>query len=158
MDTLWWLVIAVFFIASFVGLIVPIIPSVLVLWGGFLVYVFALEGSLSVVFWVGMAVLTVFLLVVDLLANMAFVKRTGGSKWGERAALVGVIVGAFVVPPFGLIIVPFVLVLIAELLQKQPFEKAVRIAFASFLAFISGTLAKAVVQIVMIAWFLIEVL
>ncbi|MCM3548021.1 membrane protein [Niallia circulans] len=158
MDTLWWLVIAVFFIASFVGLIVPIIPSVLVLWGGFLVYLFALGGSLSVVFWVGMAVLTVFLLVVDLLANMAFVKRTGGSKWGERAALVGVIVGAFVVPPFGLIIVPFVLVLIAELLQQQPFEKAVRIAFSSFLAFISGTLAKAVVQIVMIAWFLIEVL
>ncbi len=104
-----------------------------------------------------MGVLTVFLLVVDILANVVFVKRTGGTKWGERAALIGVIIGAFVYPPFGLIIVPFVLVLLTELLQQQTFNDAVRIAFASFLAFLSSSFAKAVVQTVMIIWFFIEV-
>ncbi|MED4128270.1 DUF456 domain-containing protein [Shouchella miscanthi] len=157
MEILWWLLIVVFFVASYVGLIVPIIPSVLVLWGGFLIYLFGLSGSLSTWFWVGMAVLTIFLLVVDFLANVIFVKRTGGSKWGERMALVGVIIGAFIYPPFGLILVPFVLVLAVELLQQKTFNEAIKIAFASFLAFLSGSFAKAVVQTVMIIWFFIEV-
>ncbi|WP_060704439.1 DUF456 domain-containing protein [Shouchella miscanthi] len=157
MEILWWLLIVVFFVASYVGLIVPIIPSVLVLWGGFLIYLFGLSGSLSTWFWVGMAVLTFFLLVVDFLANVIFVKRTGGSKWGERMALVGVIIGAFIYPPFGLILVPFVLVLAVELLQQKTFNEAIKIAFASFLAFLSGSFAKAVVQTVMIIWFFIEV-
>ncbi|GAF12761.1 hypothetical protein JCM19045_1971 [Bacillus sp. JCM 19045] len=157
MDVLWWLLIGLFFVASFVGLIVPIIPSVLVLWGGFLVYLFALSGTLSVWFWIGMSVLTVFLLVVDILANIVFVKRTGGTKWGERAALIGVLIGAFVYPPFGLILVPFALVFITELIQQKTAGEAVRVAFASFLAFLSGTFAKAVVQVVMIVWFFIEV-
>ncbi|GAF21479.1 hypothetical protein JCM19047_1163 [Bacillus sp. JCM 19047] len=104
-----------------------------------------------------MAVLTFFLLVVDFLANVIFVKRTGGSKWGERMALVGVIIGAFIYPPFGLILVPFVLVLAVELLQQKTFNEAIKIAFASFLAFLSGSFAKAVVQTVMIIWFFIEV-
>ncbi|KQL58854.1 MULTISPECIES: DUF456 domain-containing protein [Bacillaceae] len=157
MEILWWLLIVVFFVASYVGLIVPIIPSVLVLWGGFLIYLFGLSGSLSTWFWVGMAVLTIFLLVVDFLANVLFVKRTGGTKWGERMALVGVIIGAFIYPPFGLILVPFVLVLTVELLQQKTFNEAIKIAFASFLAFLSGSFAKAVVQTVMIIWFFIEV-
>lgn len=157
MDVFWWLLIGLFFVASFVGLIVPIIPSVLVLWGGFLVYLFALSGTLSVWFWIGMGVLTLFLLIVDILANIVFVKRTGGSKWGERAALIGVLIGAFVYPPFGLILVPFVLVFITELIQQKTAGEAVRVAFASFLAFLSGTFAKAVVQVVMIVWFFIEV-
>ncbi|AIC96300.1 DUF456 domain-containing protein [Shouchella lehensis] len=157
MEILWWLLIVVFFAASYVGLIVPIIPSVLVLWGGFLIYLFGLSGNLSTWFWVGMAVLTIFLLVVDFLANVLFVKRTGGSKWGERMALVGVIIGAFIYPPFGLILVPFVLVLTVELLQQKTFNEAIKIAFASFLAFLSGSFAKAVVQTVMIIWFFIEV-
>ncbi|RQW18902.1 DUF456 domain-containing protein [Bacillus sp. C1-1] len=157
MEILWWLLIVVFFAASYVGLIVPIIPSVLVLWGGFLIYLFGLSGSLSTWFWVGMAVLTIFLLVVDFLANVLFVKRTGGTKWGERMALVGVIIGAFIYPPFGLILVPFVLVLTVELLQQKTFNEAIKIAFASFLAFLSGSFAKAVVQTVMIIWFFIEV-
>lgn len=157
MEVIWWVLIAVFFIASYVGLIVPIVPSVLVLWGGFLVYIFGLSGSLSTWFWIGMAVLTIFLLIVDFLANVIFVKRTGGSKWGERMALIGVIIGAFVYPPFGLILVPFVLVLAVELLQQKTFSEAIKIAFASFLAFLSGSFAKAVVQTVMIIWFFIEV-
>ena len=38
--------------------------------------------------------------------NKYFVNRFGGSKLGEYAALIGVIVGCFVIPPFGIIIVP----------------------------------------------------
>ena len=55
--------------------------------------------------------------------NKYFVNRFGGSKLGEYAALIGVIVGCFVIPPFGIIIVPFIAVLIVELVQDFDFEK-----------------------------------
>lgn len=84
-------------------------------------------------------------------------KKYGGSKWGEWAGIIGVIVGAFVIPPFGVILVPFALVLIVELIVFRNMNNALKIAFASFLAFLSGTLAKAFIQTVLIVWFLLDV-
>lgn len=40
MDTILWIVIIGLFILSFVGLISPVVPSVLAVWGGFLIYHF----------------------------------------------------------------------------------------------------------------------
>ncbi|MFK3939427.1 DUF456 domain-containing protein [Alkalihalobacillus sp. NPDC078783] len=158
MDIVWWILIVACFILGYVGLIFPIVPSVLVLWVGFLIYQFGVsEGSLSWVFWTIAAILTIVLFVADLLASRYFVKKYGGSKWGEWAGIIGVIVGAFVIPPFGVILVPFALVLIVELIVFRNVNNALKIAFASFLAFLSGTLAKAFIQTVLIVWFLLDV-
>ena len=124
----------------------------------FLIYQFGVTyGSLSWIFWTAAIILTVALIVADILASRYFVKKYGGLEWGERAAIVGVIVGSFVIPPFGVILVPFALVLIVELTIDRNMNNAFKIAFASFLAFLSGTLAKAVIQTVLIIWFLVEV-
>lgn len=158
MDIIWWVLIAACFVLGYVGLIFPIVPSVLVLWIGFVIYQFGVtDGSLSWLFWTAAVILTVVLIVADIIASRFFVKRSGGSDWGERAAMVGVIVGSFVIPPFGVIIVPFVLVLIIELYLHRDFNRAIKIAFASFLAFLGGTVAKAIIQTMLIIWFLLEV-
>ncbi|MFC0471669.1 DUF456 domain-containing protein [Halalkalibacter kiskunsagensis] len=153
-----WIVILALFVLSFVGLIFPIIPSVLVLWGGFLLYVFLIKsGVLSIWFWIGAALLTVFILCADLIASQYFVKKYGGSKWGERMAAVGVIVGSFVYPPFGLILVPFLLVFATELVSRKNTRLAFKVAIASLVAFLSSTFAKGIIQLVLIVWFFIEV-
>lgn len=158
MDIVWWILIVVCFILGYAGLIFPIVPSVLVLWIGFLIYQFGVtDGSLSWIFWTVAVILTVVLIAADILASRYFVKKYGGSKWGEWAGIIGVIVGSFVIPPFGVILVPFALVLIVELTIHRNMNNAFKIAFASFLAFLSGTLAKAVIQTVLIIWFLVEV-
>lgn len=100
--------------------------------------------------------LTILLFLADYLANLHFVDKAGGSKWGMRAATIGLIVGSFVVPPFGVIIVPFVLVLIAELLQKKTFQGSIKVAFATLIAFLSGTFAKAFIQLIMIVVFVLD--
>lgn len=92
------------------------------------------------------------------MANLHFVDKAGGSKWGTRAATLGLIIGSFVIPPFGVIIVPFVLVLITELLQKKSFLESTKVAFATLLAFLSGTVAKAVIQLIMIGVFAFDVI
>lgn len=75
LDIIIWIVIVALFIASFAGVIFPIIPSPLVLWVGFLLYHFVINADeLTVWFWMGMAVLTVILIVADVIANSYFVK------------------------------------------------------------------------------------
>ncbi|MCP3026335.1 DUF456 domain-containing protein [Halobacillus sp. A5] len=158
MDIIVWLIIILLFIASFASLIFPIIPGPLVLWLGFLAYQFFINSvNLSILFWIAMILLTVLLIVADIIANSYYVKKYGGSKWGERAAAVGVIVGSFVIPPFGIIVVPFVLVLIIELLQERSAQDAGKAALGSLFGFLSGSLAKILIQLFMIAWFFFEI-
>ncbi|WP_079529545.1 DUF456 domain-containing protein [Halobacillus hunanensis] len=157
MDILIWIIIIALFLASFASIIFPIIPGPLVLWLGFLAYFFFINGEeLSILFWIGMVILTVILIVADIIANSYFVKRYGGSKWGERSAAIGVIVGSFIIPPFGLIILPFILVLIVELVQKRSTEEAFKASLGSLFGFLSGSVAKVVIQLIMIVWFFLE--
>lgn len=158
MDILIWIIIIACFIASFASVIFPIIPAPLVLWIGFLSYFFFIDGeALSLFFWIGAVFLTVLLIVSDIIANSYFVKRYGGSKWGERAAAIGVIVGSFVIPPLGILIVPFVLVIIVELVQKRATNEAFKAAIGSLFGFLSGTAAKIVIQLIMIIWFFFDI-
>lgn len=159
LDVILWVIIVACFIVSFIGLVYPIIPSVLVIWAGVAVYHFGINSEeLSWISWTMFVLLTVVLFVADYLANLHFVDRAGGSKWGMRAATVGLIVGSFVIPPFGVIIVPFVLVLLAELVQKKSFSESLKVAFATLIAILSGTFAKGVIQLIMIIVFVVDVI
>ncbi|WP_164670911.1 DUF456 domain-containing protein [Virgibacillus doumboii] len=159
LDIIIWIVIVVLFIASFAGIIFPIIPSPLVLWVGFLLYHFVINADeLTVLFWIAMAILTVVLIVSDIIANSYFVKKFGGSKWGERGAGIAVIVGSFIIPPFGIIIVPFITVLVIEMIQKKTFQEGLRASIGSLIGFLGGAVAKVVLQLIMIVWFVVEVL
>ncbi|WP_047983155.1 DUF456 domain-containing protein [Ornithinibacillus californiensis] len=158
-DILLWVIIVALFVLSFVGVIYPIIPSVLLIWIGFLLYQFGINGEeLGWVFWTLMIVFTVLLFVADILANSFFVKKFGGSKWGERGAAIAVIVGSFIMPPFGIIVIPFLAVLIIEMVQKRTFNEAFKASIGSLLGFLSGTFAKVFVQIIMIILFIIGVI
>ena len=158
MEILWWVLIVVSFIAAFAGMIFPIIPSVLMLWIGFLIYQFLLtDVNIGWGFWIAMSIWTVILIFADIIANSYFVKKYGGSKAGERVAAVGVIVGSFIIPPFGIVIVPFVAVFITELIIKKTGNEALLAAVGSLIGFLSGTIAKIVIQLIMIIWFFIAI-
>lgn len=158
MEIFVWLLIIVCFVLSFVGIVFPLIPSPLVLWIGFLLYVFLIDGEgLSWFFWAAMVMLTVVLIVSDIIASSYFVKMFGGSKLGEGIAAIGVIIGSFL-PPFGIIIIPFFAVLVIELLQRKDLKESFRAATGSLLGFLGGALAKVVILFLMIVWFVLAVI
>jgi uncharacterized protein YqgC (DUF456 family) len=152
-----WTGIILLFIISFIGFIFPIVPSVLILWAGFALYYFGIsKEELSVIFWIAMLLFTVLIFAADYFANSYFVKKYGGSKWGEGVAVVAIIAGSFIIPPFGIIVVPFAAVLVTELIIQKNVKTAFLVAYATLIAFLSGTLAKIVIQLLMMSWFFIE--
>lgn len=156
MEIVVWIVIILLFILSFVGVFVPLIPSVVVIWLGFVLYHFFINGTkLGALFWVSMGVFTVLLFIVDFLMNRYFVEKFGGSRWSEWGAIIGIIIGLFVLPPFGIILVPFVLVLVIELVLRRTFTEAIIAASGAIVGFLSSSLAKIIIQFIMIGWFFI---
>ncbi len=158
MEFVWWGVTIILFVLSFVGIIYPIIPSVVAIWGGFLVYQFLINsGELSLWFWISMGLLSAVLIAADIIANSYFVKKNGGSKISETIAAIATIVGSFILPPFGIILVPFVAVLITEYVLHKDTKKAAKVGFATVIGFLGGSVAKILIQILMIIWFFIAV-
>lgn len=129
------------------------------IWGGVVLYHFGINpNELSWISWTLFVILTILLFLADYLANLHFVDKAGGTKWGMRAAAIGLIAGSFVIPPFGVIIVPFAMVLISEIIQKKTFQESIKVAFATLIAFLSGTFAKGIIQLIMIIVFSFDVL
>ncbi|MDQ0244459.1 uncharacterized protein YqgC (DUF456 family) [Bacillus fengqiuensis] len=156
MTIIYWSIIAVLFIVAFVGLVYPIIPSVLFIAAGFLLYgVFFSFEPFGFLFWSVQIVLIIALFAADYLANLVGVKKFGGSKAGIWGSTIGLLVGPFAIPVAGIIIGPFIGAVLAELLfQKKSISEAIRIGFGSLVGFFSGAVTKGFIQVIMIVYFL----
>ena len=137
----------------------PVLPSALFLWFAVAVYNFGINpGQLGAFFWIALVVMTVFLLLSDLIANKHFLERFDSSQMSARVGPVAIIVGAFVIPPFGLILVPFAVVLLTELLHKKPPAEALKIAAITVVSFLASTLAKGLVITAFIVLFALSII
>lgn len=157
-EILLWILTLVLFGLSFVALIYPVLPSVTAVWAGFLIYHFFINAhELNALFWIFMILLTIILTLADVFASSLSVKKFGGSKRGERSAAVGVIMGSFIFPPFGIILVPFVAVLLAEMSQGRNMQEAIRSSIGSLVGFLTGQFAEGAIQLVMILTFFLTI-
>lgn len=157
MEIILWIVVVALFALSIAGIFLPVLPDTILLWAGFLLYHFFIAepgAGLPASFWWGMVGLSILLYGADVLTNMYFVKKYGGSKWSSAAAVVGIFVGIFVFPPIGMIVLPFVFVVLVELfVQNQTMERAVKAGFGSLIGFLGSAVVKVVLQLVMMIWF-----
>lgn len=159
MDILLWVLVIGLFSLSFIGLIIPIIPSSIALWIGFIIYHFFINDlELTLSFWILMIIFTIVLTVADIFSNKYFVNRFGGSKKGEYTAMLALIIGAFVWPPFGIVIVPFIAVFIVELIQEKTLKEAFYASLGSLIGFVSGTAIKVIIQILMVLTFSVYII
>ncbi|MFD1781281.1 DUF456 domain-containing protein [Fredinandcohnia salidurans] len=159
MGFLMWTIIILLFVIAFIGLVYPIIPSVLFIAGGFLIYgIFQGFDSFSIWFWVIEGLFLLLLLGADYATNLVGVKKYGGSKAAVWGSTIGLLVGPFVIPIFGIIIGPFLGAFLAELLvHKKDVKDAFKSGVGSLIGFLSGVLAKGIIQAIMIFYFLIVV-
>lgn len=154
-----WLLIGALFIIAFVGLIYPIIPSVLFILGGFIVYgLFFSFSELPWWFWLIELLFVALLFVADTVANLVGVKKFGGSKAGMWGSTIGLLVGPFVIPFAGIIVGPFLGAIIGELLvDRTDFKKAVKVGVGSVIGFLTSVVTKGALQTIMIIIFFIAI-
>ncbi len=60
----------------------------------------------------------------------------------KRLTAIATIVGSFILPPFGILLVPFLAVLVTELILHKDGKKALKIGFATIIGFLGGSIAK----------------
>ncbi|MDQ0975833.1 hypothetical protein F4694_001798 [Bacillus niacini] len=159
MEIVYWSIIIVLFIIGFVGLVYPIIPSVLFLLAGYILYgVFFSFEPFGWFFWVIQSFFIILLFVADYIANMIGVQKYGGSKAGVWGSTIGLLVGPFIIPFLGILVGPFIGAVGAELLvNKRDFKNSLKIGFGSVVGFISSVITKAIIQTLMIVYFLLVV-
>ena len=159
MDIVAWIVIGALFLIAFIGLVYPIIPSVLFLLAGYIAYgLFFSFSHFTWWFWVIQILFIVLLFAADTLANLIGVKKFGGSKAGMWGSTIGLIAGPFIIPFAGIIIGPFLGAIIGELLfEKVGFGKAIKSGTGSVIGFLTSVVTKGIIQLVMIIIFFIAI-
>lgn len=160
MDLFIWLLISLLLVGSFVGLVYPIIPSVLFLFGAFFLYGFYFSFDVfSVWFWIVQIILFILLIGADYIANLIGTKKFGGSKAAIWGSTIGLLVGPFIIPMFGILLGPFLGAILAELIvTKQSFSQSVKIGIGSLIGLISSIFAKGLIQLIMCIYFFIVVI
>lgn len=132
------------------GSILPGLPGTPVSWVGMLIlYIWgtgtnAAGAPMSLNTLIIWGVVVVIVSVVDYVVPMYFTKLTGGSKYAERGAMIGLVAGIFLTP-VGMIAGSFLGAFLAEIHWGGKTSKdALMAALGSFLGFILGTGIKTV--------------
>jgi uncharacterized protein len=130
-----------------IGSVVPVIPGPPIGWIGILCLEISDSISISSLFLWSTFFLAVIVTVLDYTFPSLFAKKYGGSKRGVWGSTIGMLVGIFF-GPLGIILGPFVGAFIGEYsLDPSNTQKALKIAFGTFLGFIFSTGLKLGVSI-----------
>jgi uncharacterized protein YqgC (DUF456 family) len=113
-----------------------------------------------------MGIIMAAVTVLDYVVPIYGTKRFGGSKRGVWGSTIGLIVGLFILPIFGIVLGPFGLfgIILGPFIGAYIGEKtggidsdaALKAAIGSFIGFLTGTLMKFAYSIVVIVYFFIE--
>ena len=153
MDSILLIIGGIALIIGLIGCVAPVIPGPPIGYIGLILMQCTEKHPFSTTFMVVMAVVVAAVTLLDYLIPAMGTKKFGGSKYGSWGCLIGTFAGLFVLPPFGIFIMPFVGALAGELLGGSQPNMAVKAAFGSLLGFLGGVLCKAVVCIAMIVAF-----
>ncbi|MEW6181916.1 MAG: DUF456 domain-containing protein [Bacillota bacterium] len=154
MSTIGLIGAVILFLAGLAGTILPVLPGAPLILAGMVVYgLFAGFNHLPSYFFVGQALAVVLTFLVDYLSNAWGIKRFGGSKAAIWGGGLGLLCGAFILPPAGIVLGPFFGAFLAELIASGRSGRALRVGMGSLLGFIGGTAVKLGIEIAMIVWF-----
>lgn len=154
MDIIWIILGSLCMLVGLIGCLLPVLPGPPISYLGLLLLQLTEDTPFSTQFMIIWLGITVVVVVLDYLIPAFVTKKYGGSRWGIAGTMIGLLVGIFIFPPFGIIIGPIVGALIGEALSGKSSEQAMRAAFGSFIGFLFGTFIKLVASSVMIYYFI----
>ncbi len=149
---------AILMIVGIAGCILPVLPGVVLNYVGLLLLHFTSRVEFSTEFLIGWALVVIAIEVLDYFIPIWGTTKFGGGKKGAWGCTIGVVVGVFVLPPWGIIIFPFVGAVIGELIDDKDVKVALKAGLGAFVGFLAGTFLQVLVALVLTFFFIKEVL
>ena len=151
MDIVIICVVAFILLLGIIGCFIPIIPGPPISYGGLLVFHFFSSYTIDENSLWFMAFVVIAVTVFDLWVQIYGVKKFGGTKKAVNGSIIGLIIGIFFFPPFGIIIGPFLGAFIgARMEENSDVNKAIKIALGALSGFLAGTMLKLSVSLYII--------
>ncbi|PID58412.1 MAG: hypothetical protein CR986_07855 [Ignavibacteriae bacterium] len=141
-------------IASFVGCILPVLPGPPFGFLALLLLEFSAPEIFTSKFLIIMAVLNIIVFGLDYFLPIFGAKMYKASKQGIWLSVIGMIVGLFFFPPFGMILGMLAGAVIGELISGKAKKEALKIGFVSFIFSIIAILIKFILVGVMAFYFI----
>ncbi len=152
-DTIAIIVVSIFFIASLIGTVLPIIPEAPLIVVGMVIYGFiAGFDDLGIYFFIGQTILALSIIGVDYLTTAIGSRYFGGSKAAMWGSALGLLVGLLFFP-IGLLIGPFLGAALADYIFRGNTDQAIRSGVGASLGFWSALPIKLILKGIMVVWF-----
>ena len=87
-----------------------------------------------------MGIVVIIITALDYFLQIYGVKKVGGGKYAIRGSVLGMLLGLFLLPPFGILVGAFIGAYIGARIEMD--KNAVKIAFGALWGFILGTILK----------------
>jgi hypothetical protein len=126
-----------------IGSIIPVIPGPII--SILSLYLLSLAGEWAIYSWPVLIVLTVIALAVTVLDNVlpaTASKKAGAGRPGVIGSVIGMLVGSFLIPPFGVILGAFVGALLGEMIFNPENEEPLKAALGVFRGTLLATILK----------------
>ncbi len=153
------IVIAIFImLVSLAGCVLPVIPGPPLTYVGLLLLHFTKAHQFSTNFLILWAAIAIGVTIIDNVFTVYGAKKFGGSKKAIWGSTIGLILGMFIFPPYGIIIGPFAGAFIGELFDGKETKEALKVGFGTFIGFIGGIILKLIASGLMIFYFVKELI
>ncbi len=154
-DIFIYISILIILLASLVGVVIPILPGIPLMFTTVLVYSFL--DNFAHISTSNVAILLLLMIasiVVDYSSGLLGAKMAGASKKAILGGMIGTLAGLFFFPPLGAIWGLFVGVLVAEITQGgKNLQRAIKAATGTLLGSLAGIIANLTIGIVFIISF-----
>ena len=137
--------------AGLAGCVLPIIPGPPVSYIGLLLVCWA-DASVNWTLVIVMGVITAVVTVFDYAMPVMGARKYGASQWGVGGSMLGMLIGLFFIPPFGIFIGTFIGAVLGELLAGKKYQQALKAGWGTFAGTMAGTLLKLVTCAVLLGY------
>lgn len=155
LQQLLYLLSATLIAIGFLGVVLPVLPGIPLAFIGMLLAAWLGDfQKISVLTVVILGLLTAASVAVDFFAGIIGAKRAGASKLAMFGGAMGGLLGFFVWPPFGLIVGPFLGVMLVEMARGKTAREAGKIGFGAWIGMALGLALKVGLAFTMLGIFL----
>jgi hypothetical protein len=144
-------------IAGMVGCILPIIPGPILSFCALILLSWIKNWQIfSQTFLIVMGILSALLIILDYVAPALGAKKYGASNRGMWGSAIGMIVGIFFIPPWGMIIGAFIGALVGEMASGKSGGKALRAGWGILIGNVLGIGMKLAFTAVVLLYYIKE--